>query len=127
MEVLSLECSTELEVLEIQNSRENQPRLTTRWSTVSNLAKRSGNEKIRSRTRSGTMSCSSYFMEKQKSQALTENAKKLSEEEMELLEIDIFKPLDFYEILLSRMKINDKKTHQAKQPTFTERVFVIRF
>lgn len=72
------------------------------------------------------MSCSSYFMEKQKSQALTENAKKLSDEEMELLEIDIFKPLDFYEILFSRMKINDKKTH-AKRPTFAERVFVIRF
>ena len=46
MEVSSLETSTELDVLEIQYSRENQPRLTKRWSTVSNLAEQSGNEDI---------------------------------------------------------------------------------
>ena len=33
-----------------------------------------------------------------------EAAKKLSPEEMAALEIDIFKPLDFYEILFNRMK-----------------------
>ena len=56
MEVSSLETSTELDVLEIQNSREIQPSLTKRWSTVSNLAEQSGNEKIRSRTLNGTKS-----------------------------------------------------------------------
>ena len=122
----SQECSTVLDVLEIQNARENQPRLTKRWSTVSNLAEQSGNEKISSRTRNETRSCISYFMEESKSQALTENAQKLSDEEMELLEIDIFKPLDFYGILFSRMKIKGKKTH-AKRVTFAERVLVIRF
>ena len=118
--------STELDVLEIQNSREIQPSLTKRWSTVSNLAEQSGNEKIRSRTLNGTKSSGSYFMEKMKSQALTENAQNLSDEEMELLEMDIFKPLDFYDILFSRMKINGRRTH-AKRVTFAERVVVIRF
>lgn len=37
-----------------------------------------------------------------------ENAKKLSPEEMAALEIDIFKPLDFYEILFNRLKGSDK-------------------
>ena len=73
----------------------------------------------------GTKSCSSYFMEERKSQALTENAKKLLEEEMELLVIDIFKPLNFYEISFSQMKINGNKT-RAKGATFAERVFAIR-
>lgn len=124
--VSSLETSAEFDVLEIQNSRENQPRLTKRWSTVSNLAEQSGNEKIRSRTLNRTKSSGSYFMEKRKSQALTENAQYLSDEEMELLEMDIFKPLDFYDILFSRMNINGKKT-PAKRVTFAEKVFVIRF
>ena len=35
---------------------------------------------------------------------MCEGAKKLSPEEMALLEIDIFKPLDFYEILFKRTK-----------------------
>ena len=65
-------------------------------------------------------------MEKRKSQALTENAQNLSDEEMELLVMDIFKPLDFYDILFSRMKINGRKTH-TKRVTFAERVVVIRF
>ena len=124
--VSSLETSTELDVIEIQHSRENQPRLTKRWATVSNLAEQSGNEMIRSRTLNETKSSGSYFMEKRKSQALTENAQNLSDEEMELLEMDIFKPLDFYDILFSRMKINGKKTH-AKRVTFAESVVVIRF
>ena len=48
MEVSSLETSTELDVLEIQYSRENQPRLSNykRWSTVSNLAEQSSNGDI---------------------------------------------------------------------------------
>lgn len=47
MEVSSLETSTELDVLEIQYSRESQPRLASkRWSTVSNLAVQSSNEDI---------------------------------------------------------------------------------
>ena len=35
-------------------------------------------------------------------------AKKLSPEQMAALEIDIFKPLDFYEILFNRLKASDK-------------------
>ena len=124
--VSSLETSTELDVIEIQYSRENQPTLTKRWSTVSNLAEQSGNGMIRSRTLNETKSSGSYFMEKRKSQALTENAQNLSDEEMELLEMDIFKPLDFYDILFNRMKINGKKAH-AKRVTFAERVVVISF
>ena len=41
---------------------------------------------------------------------LTEQAKDLSEEEMRCLEIDIFKSLDFYEILFDRMKITNNET-----------------
>ena len=37
-----------------------------------------------------------------------EGAKNLSPEKMAALEIDIFKPLDFYEILLNRLKESDK-------------------
>ena len=37
-----------------------------------------------------------------------ENAKKLSPEQMAALEIDIFKPLDFYEILFNTLKGSDK-------------------
>ena len=123
--VSSLEPSTE--VLEVQNSREIQPRLTKRWPTRSNLAEQSGNEEIRSRTLNhGTKSSGNNFMEKIKSQALTENAQNLSDEEMELLEMDIFKPLDFYDILFRRMKINGRRTH-AKRVTFAEKVVVIRF
>ena len=39
---------------------------------------------------------------------MSESAKKLSAEQMAALEIDIFKPLDFYEILFSRLKVSDK-------------------
>ena len=83
MEMSSLETSTDFGVLEIQYSRENQPTLTKRWSTVSNLAEQSSNE-------------------------------------------DIFEPLDFYDILVSRMKTNDKKTH-TRRVTFAEKVVVITF
>lgn len=51
---------------------------------------------------------SDYFI--YRSGKLTENAKKLSQEEIHSLEIDIFKPLDFFEILFERMKITDSKT-----------------
>ena len=37
-----------------------------------------------------------------------ENAKKLSPEQIAALEIDIYKPLDFYEILFNRLKGSDK-------------------
>lgn len=43
-----------------------------------------------------------------RSNSLTEQAKHLSEEEIRLLEIDIFKPLDFYEILFRRLKESNR-------------------
>lgn len=111
MEVFSLpECITgEAKVLVIQISKENQPKLTKRWSTVSNLSERS-DDKMRPRV----------WMQEQRSQAMTENAKKVSEKEMALMEKDIFKPLDF-----DMRKSNDKKTY-IKRLAF-DRVFVIRF
>ena len=60
------------------------------------------------RRRSCQVSSGDYFIHR--SGKLTENAKKLSQEEIHSLEIDIFKPLDFYEILFERMKITDNKT-----------------
>jgi len=63
------------------------------------------------RNRSQTMSCSSYFEEDaatMKDRVLTENAKKLSPEQLHALEMDIFKPLDFYEILFEKMKAEGK-------------------
>lgn len=47
-----------------------------------------------------------YFIQRNSS-LLTENAKKLSQEELHSLVLDIFKPLDFYEILFDRMKNSD--------------------
>lgn len=126
MEVFSLDCSSaETEVLVIQNFKANQPKLTRRWSAVSNLAQIT-DVKNRPRTQTGTM-CNNYteFMKERRSKALTVNAKKMSEEEMELLDIDIFKPLDFYEILFNRMKSNEKKT-STRCCTF-DKVFIIRF
>ena len=63
------------------------------------------------RNRSHTMSCSSYFEDDaatMKDRVLTENAKELSPEQLLALEMDIFKPLDFYEILFDKMKAEDK-------------------
>ena len=40
-------------------------------------------------------------------QKITEGWEKLSDEERNNLELDIFKPLDFFEILFNRMKAND--------------------
>lgn len=56
------------------------------------------------------MSCSSYFEDAADTmidRALTENAKDLSPEQLHALELDIFKPLDFYEILFHKMKSED--------------------
>lgn len=46
-----------------------------------------------------------HYME---DRVMSESAKKLSAEQMAALEIDIFKPLDFYEILFNRLKVSDK-------------------
>ena len=65
------------------------------------------------RSRDQTMSCNSYFAgdaatkSYMKDRVLTENAKDLSPEQLLALEMDIFKPLDFYEILFDRMKAKD--------------------
>jgi len=66
------------------------------------------------RSRHQTMSCNSYFAAEDaatkpymKNRVLTENAKDLSPEQLLALEMDIFKPLDFYEILFDRMKAKD--------------------
>ena len=123
MEVFSLQSNTNTEVLVIETAKENQPRLTKRWTTEANLAA-NGTD-----ARSRAVSCNSYFEEKgyfvkQRSDRLTENAKKLSEEEMYALELDIFKPLDFYEILFDRMKNKDKEAC-SKTPTYI-RAFIIR-
>ena len=56
------------------------------------------------------MSCSNYFEDDattMKDRVLTENAKDLSPEQMLALEKDIFKPLDFYEILFDKVKSGD--------------------
>ena len=132
MEVFSLESNSKTEVLVIQTAKENQLKLTKRWTTEANLASkgRGADSSGRNRSRQQAMSCSSYFEEKgyfikQNSTKLTENAKKLSEEEMHLLEVDIFKPLDFYELFFNRMKDKDRKIC-SKTPSFN-RTFVIRF
>lgn len=51
-----------------------------------------------------------HFSDCNSSWKLTEQAKHLSQEEMHSLEIDIFKPLDFYEILFNRMRITNNET-----------------
>lgn len=55
-----------------------------------------------------------YFIQNH-SASLTENAKNLSEEEINALVVDIFKPLDFYEILFDRMKENDQLGNNGGQ------------
>ena len=131
MEVFSLASNSKTEVLVIQTEKENQPKLTKRWTTEANLATkgRGADSTGRNRSRQQAMSCSSYFEEKgyfikQKSAKLTENAKKLTEEEMQLLELDIFKPLDFYELSFNRMK--DKDRNICSKTPSNNRTFVIR-
>ena len=80
----------------------------------------------RSRSRFQTMSCDSYFAKDRmndscflKDPRLTENAKDLSPEQMLALELDIFKPLDFYEILFNRMKAKDNGEVPEEKETFS--------
>lgn len=58
-------------------------------------------EEADSKRTNRSFSCNSYFM---RDRVVTENYLALSDEQKEALEIDIFKPLDFYEILFNRMK-----------------------
>ena len=74
--------------------------VNTDW--VPNGRKRSSSHIVLSSTKAN------YYIQNH-SATLTEKAKNLSEEEIEALVIDIFKPLDFYEILFDRMKKNDHK------------------
>ena len=48
--------------------------------------------------------CEAFFMSKR---VLAEGASKLTQAEIAMLEFDIFKPLDFNEILFNRMKSGD--------------------
>ena len=73
------------------------------------------------RSRNQTMSCNSYFADHtaarpyMRDRVLTENAKRLSPEQLQALEMDIFKPLDFYEIFFNRMKAKDnEKSDQGR-------------
>ena len=65
------------------------------------------------RTRAGSChipsSVGDYFIRRSRGK-LTENASKLSPEEIHSLEIDIFKPIDFYEILFEGMQVKGAKT-----------------
>ena len=90
------------------------PPLTKRRSSKSDLLaqrKREHQEQLKenfdgttSKSRAQTMSCNSYFMNDPR---LTENAKDLSQEQMLALELDVLKPLDFFEILFNRMQAKD--------------------
>jgi len=124
MEVFSLQSNTDIEVLMILYSKENQPRLTKSWSTLSNLAERSDDKIRQLRARNRSMSHSQRcFMKEQRLVPLTENPKKLSlAEEMKLLKSEILKPADILEISRNGVKSNDKKMFN----TF-DRVFVITF
>lgn len=53
-----------------------------------------------------------YFI-KRNSNTLTENAKKLSQEDLYSLVLHIFKALDLYEILFDRMKKNDGQKEET--------------
>ena len=102
------------------------PTLVTRQSSETDLPAKQGEEykenlkqtrSIRKfRSRGQAVSCSSYFTEDRdtsffmKDPRLTENAKDLTPEQMLALELDILKPLDFYEILFKRMKAKDDST-----------------
>ena len=100
-----MQSNTNTEVLVIETAKENQPRLTNRWTTEVNLAAQGAD------ARSTAVSCSSYFEEK------GYFVKQRSE-------LDIFKPLDFYEILFDREKNEDKEA--CSKTTILIRTFVIR-
>ena len=61
-----------------------------------------------------SFSSSEYFSHYDSSSKLTEQAKHLSEEQMEALELDILKPLDFFELLFKRMKIRDNEARSGQ-------------
>lgn len=119
MEVFSLDSGTDIEVLMIRYSKENQPRLSKSWSTLSNLAESSDDNIIQS--------CSQRsFMKEQRLVPFTKIPEKLSlAEEMKQLKSEILKPAGFLEISNNGVKGNDKKMIDTC-PTF-ERVFVIKF
>ena len=81
------------------------------------------------RSRAQSKSVSIYFTEDlpahpttslyMKDRVLTENAKYLTPEQMRALEIDIFKPLDFYEILFDRMKARDNGEGEEEPGEYT--------
>ena len=91
-----------------QTSGKQHPKLGKRRSSESDATEEQGVVDSFSFGRRRSRSCytsSDYFIHR--SGKLTENAKRLSQEEIHSLEIDIFKPLDFYEILFERMKITN--------------------
>ena len=72
------------------------------------------------RRQNQAMSCSSYFATEPTSvylqdRVLTENAKDLTPEQMRALELDIFKPLYFFEILFDRMNAEDSQSGEEKE------------
>lgn len=127
MEVFMLEHGTDIEVLMIQYFKQNEPRVSKSWSTLSNLSEISDDNNTQLRARRRNVSHSQRrFMKEQRLQQFTENAKKFAlMEEMKLLKTEILKPADFLEISHNGVKFNDKKMF-TKCPTF-ERVFVIMF
>ena len=74
------------------------------------------------------MSCNSYFTEHAATRPymrdieLTENAKCLSPEQLQALEMDIFKPLDFYEILFNRMKAKDNEKSDRGRSSWLKKI-----
>lgn len=82
----------------IENGRSKYPSNSIRddGNQVQSATKQSGNQIQPNRRR---------YMD---DRVMGENAKQLSPEQMAALEIDIFKPLDFYEILFNRLKESDK-------------------
>lgn len=105
------------------SSQQQNPQLQRQKSLSEPTVKVADNENInvdaepsgRQRSSSHTVTSSSYYFIQNHSASLTENAKKLSEEEINELVIDIFKPLDFYEILFDRMKNNDEQGNNSGQ------------
>ena len=112
------------------------PPLTKRRSSESDLLaqRKQENQKqlkqnfdeTTSRSRAQTMSCNSYFMKDRTNDSyfmndprLTENTKNLSAEQMLALELDILKPLDFYEIFFNRMKEKDNGEALVEEETFS--------
>ena len=104
------------------NSKQQHPQLQ-RQKSCSELAIKAGVDKEdidpsgkqRSSSHAVMSTSSAHYFIQNHGASLTENAKKLSEEEISALVIDIFKPLDFYEILFDRMKNNDQQESNSGQ------------